>query len=359
MDARGAWLTPTLDGEPKWFKPPLLYWCERLAYSAFGRGFFGGRLPVALAAIALALVTGRLARRMYGERSELPAALLTGTTFGWLKFGRIAMMDAPMALAFTIAALGAWRASEEDEPRQLLWVGVGAAAAFLLKGPVGAVLVLLIAGGFLALRRPALLATRWTLGAFLLGAAIGLPWYVASLLVHGQRFYDFFVIEQNVDRFRHAWTAGGELVLVVGSIVLLLPWTPLVLAALPKPARWREPGLLLPLVWIGAVFLVFTIPSLKWPHYGLACAPAAMLLVSRQPPRPGLGSRPRSCSRPRPCSPSHCSAGACRGRRPSRCSARASRWPSPPASCCAVRSPPRPRWQARVWYSCSRSRSPR
>ena len=29
MDANGAWLTPTLDGHPKWFKPPLLYWAER------------------------------------------------------------------------------------------------------------------------------------------------------------------------------------------------------------------------------------------------------------------------------------------------------------------------------------------
>src|SRR5512133_3667736 len=83
MDAQGAWLTPTLDGQPKWFKPPLLYWGERLAYRAFGREFFGGRLPAALATIALALLTGALARRMYGPQAELPAALLTGSTFGW------------------------------------------------------------------------------------------------------------------------------------------------------------------------------------------------------------------------------------------------------------------------------------
>jgi 4-amino-4-deoxy-L-arabinose transferase-like glycosyltransferase len=286
MDVKGAWLTPTLDGEPKWFKPPLLYWAERAGYAVFGRGFFGARLPAALCAVALALLTGALARRMYGQQAGALAALLVATTFGWVKFGRIAMMDAPMALAFTATAYGAWRASEEDRPAQLLWAGLGAGCAFLLKGPVGAVIVLLLAGGFLALRRPALLGSRFTLGAFALGAAIGLPWYAASFAVHGRRFYESFVVQQNFDRFRHPWTLQGEATLLVGFLVFLAPWTLLVLGAIPPPRRWREPRLLLPLVWMGAVLLVFSVPSLKWPHYGLGCAPAAALLACRAaPPR--------------------------------------------------------------------------
>jgi 4-amino-4-deoxy-L-arabinose transferase-like glycosyltransferase len=285
MDLRGAWLTPTIDGVERWFKPPLLYWAQRACYAVLGRGLLAARLPAALSAVALALLAGALARRMYGERAGTAAALLCATTFGWLKFGRIAMMDAPMALAFTAAAWGAWRASEEARPAALLWCGAGAGAAFMLKGPVGAVIVLLLAGGFLALRRPALLASRYTAGAFALGAAIGLPWYVASLAVHGRRFYDFFVVEQNLDRFRHPWTLGGEATLLVGFLVFLLPWTPLVLAALPwRVRRLRDdPGLLLPLVWIAAVLAVFTLPALKWPHYGLGCAPACALLAARAP----------------------------------------------------------------------------
>ncbi len=287
MDAQGAWLTPTLDGQAKWFKPPLLYWAERLGYRLVGRGLLGGRLPAALSAMGLALVTGALARRMYGERAEVPAALLTAGTFGMAKFGRMAMMDAPFALAFAAAAYGAWRAAEEERPAQVLWAGVGAGAAFMLKGPVGAVIVLLFTAPFLALRRPRLLASRYTAGAFALGAAIGLPWYVASFAVHGRRFYEFFVVEQNLDRFRHPWTLSGEATLLVGLLVFLLPWTLLVLAALPGALRaWREPRFMLPLFWAGAVLLVFTVPSLKWPHYGLGCAPAAALLAAQAaPPR--------------------------------------------------------------------------
>jgi len=286
MDANGAWLTPTIDGQARWFKPPLLYWAERICYAAFGRGFFGGRFPAALSAIALALATGSLAARLYGEQARVRAALLVATTFGFVKFGRIAMMDAPMALAFTAAAYGAWRASEEGRPSQLLLVGLSAGAAFLLKGPVGAVLVLLIAGGFLALRRRELLASRYTAGAFALGAVVGLPWYLVSLAVHGKRFFHFFFVEQNLDRFQHPWTLGGEATLVFGFLAFLLPWTFIVLGALLTRGYLRRPELLLPTVWILSVLLVFTLPSLKWPHYGLACTPAAALLASRaDPPR--------------------------------------------------------------------------
>lgn len=282
MDVKGAWLTPTIEDRPAWYKPPLLYWAERACYAVLGRTVLAGRLPSALAAIGLAFAVLALARRLCGpERAEL-AALLTATTFGFFKFGRLAMMDAPMALALTLAALGAWRASEEDEPGALWLVGLGAGVTSLLKGPVGAMLVLLIAGGFLALRKPRLLATRHTALAFALGAAIALPWYVASFVVHGQAFWDFFVIGQNMDRFRHPWTLGGEATLLLGFLAFMMPWTPLFLASCGKlRTQWREPAVLLPLVWIAAVLLVFTIPALKWPHYGLACTPAAMILAAR------------------------------------------------------------------------------
>jgi 4-amino-4-deoxy-L-arabinose transferase-like glycosyltransferase len=285
MDTHGGWLTPTIDGRPCWFKPPLLYWAERIAYRALGRGFLAGRLPVALCALALVVLTGALARRLHGPDSEVPAALLVATMFGLAKFGRMAMMDVPMALCFAAAAHGAWRAAEEDHPPSLLWAGVGAGASFMLKGPVGAVIVLLLAGGFLLVRRPGLLATRWTAGAFALGAAIGLPWYGASLLVHGRAFFQFFIVEQNLGRFTEPWTLSGEATLLVGFLVFLLPWTLLVLAQVPALRRVRQdPAALLCAAWIGSVLLVFTIPSLKWPHYGLMCAPAAALLAARAPP---------------------------------------------------------------------------
>ncbi len=284
MQSKGEWLTPTLDDVPNWYKPPLFYWSERAAYSALGTNLFAARLPSALAWIAVVLLVLALGRRMYGEAAGMTAAILTATAFGWVKYARLAMMDAPMALGLALAAYATWRASEEDEPPWLLAVGAAAAMDFLIKGPVGAVLVLLLSGGFLLVRNRQLLLSRWTLGAFLLGAAIGLPWYVASFAVHGRAFYDFFVVSQNYDRFMHPWTLRGEATLLVGFLVFTLPWTFLLLGSLRALRSWREPGVLLPLAWMASVLVTFTVPSLKWPHYGLTAIPAAMLLVARAPP---------------------------------------------------------------------------
>lgn len=284
MHAKGAWLTPTLDDMPIWYKAPLLYWAERACYAALGTGLFAARLPSALSLVALCLLVAALARRMYGARAELPAALLTATTFGWVRYARLAMLDAPMALGLAIAAYATWRAAEEDRPPWLLAVGAAAAMDFLLKGPVGPVLVLLLSGGFLLVRRPALLATRWTALAFALGALFGLPWYVASFAVHGRAFYDFFVVSENYGRFMHPWTLRGEATLLVGFLVFMLPWTFWFLGSLGALGRWRDPGVLLPLAWIGSVLVTFSVPSLKWPHYGLGAVPAAMLLAVRAPP---------------------------------------------------------------------------
>jgi 4-amino-4-deoxy-L-arabinose transferase-like glycosyltransferase len=284
MHAKGEWLTPTIDDVPTWYKPPLLYWAERAAYATFGTGLFAARLPSALAFVGLCLVVAALARRMYGAHAELAAALLTAAAFGWVRYARLAMMDAPMALGLAIAAYGTWRAAEEDRPPWLLAAGVGAAMDFLLKGPVGAVLVLLLSGGFLAVRAPRLLASRWTALAFALGAAIGLPWYVASFAVHGRAFYDFFVVTQNYDRFMHPWTLRGEATLLAGFLVFMLPWTFVFLGSLGSLRRWREPGVLLPLAWMASVLVTFSVPSLKWPHYALGAIPGAMLLACREPP---------------------------------------------------------------------------
>jgi len=284
MHAKDAWLTPSLDDVLNWNKPPLLYWAERAAYAILGTSLFAARLPSALAWIALAMLLHALGRRMYGEKAGMAAALLTATAFGWVKYARLAMMDAPMALGLALAAYGTWRASEEDDPPWLLAVGAAAAMDFLLKGPVGAVLVLVLSGGFLLVRNRPLLFSRWTAGAFLLGAVLGLPWYVASFAVHGQAFYDFFFVAENFDRFMHPWTVKAEATLLVGFLVFMLPWTFLFLGSLRSLRTWREPGVLLPLAWVASVLVTFTIPSLKWPHYGLTAIPAALLLAVRVPP---------------------------------------------------------------------------
>ena len=70
MQAKGAWLTPSLDDVLNWNKAPLLYWAERAAYTVFGTNLFAARLPSALAWIAAMLLSTRWAGACTARRRE-------------------------------------------------------------------------------------------------------------------------------------------------------------------------------------------------------------------------------------------------------------------------------------------------
>jgi 4-amino-4-deoxy-L-arabinose transferase-like glycosyltransferase len=282
MQAQGTWMTPTLEGQPDFTKPPLLYWAARACLGAFGLHLWAARLPVALCALLLALVAGRLARRFGGEPAWARGVLLVGTSLGVLRYGRLTMMDVPLALALALGVEAAWRAAEERRPRLFLAVGLAAGLSALLKGPVGPLLVLGVAAAVVALRAPALLRTRWVGAGVGVALGVSAPWFVAMVDEHGWPYLERFILVENLGKFSVPWTLAGEAWLLVSLLLLALPWVGLV--------RWRtaDPPLrLLAAVWLGAVLLVFSLPGLKQAHYGVPGL-VPLLLLAAVPDRPWL-----------------------------------------------------------------------
>ncbi len=279
MHDRGDWLTPTVDGRPDFTKPPLLYWAMGVCFTLFGETLWAARLPVALAALALVWVTGRLARRTSGPAAEPVAMLVLATSLGLLRYARVDLMDVPLALAIAVGLWACWRVAE-GAPRSLLLVtGLAAGAATLLKGPVGPLLMAAPGAAYLARRRGLVAALPWLAAAAVLAVLLAAPWYLAMAHRHGEPFVVRFFGTENVGKFRFPWTVEGELVLLLGLPVLLLPWTFLV--------RGRGPGAALAWPWVAGLLLLYSLPGLKHPHYVVpALAPLAVLASG---PRPGPG----------------------------------------------------------------------
>jgi 4-amino-4-deoxy-L-arabinose transferase-like glycosyltransferase len=270
MHARGEWLTPTVDGRPDYTKPPLLYWAMGCSFSLLGTSLFAARFPVALAALLLAWVTGRLARREVGPGAEPLAILLVGTCLGILRYARVDLMDVPLALAIAVALGALWRVSAGGAAAWTLVAGVATAAAMLLKGPVGALLLVPPAAVYLSRQRLLRARLPWLLAAAALALVLAAPWYVAMAQRHGEAFVNRFFGAENVGKFRFPWTVEGELMLLLALPVLFLPWTPLV--------RVRGAGAALAWPWVLGLLFVYSLPGLKHPHYVVpALAPLAVL----------------------------------------------------------------------------------
>jgi len=313
MAESGDWLIPSVNGLPRYDKPPLVYWLMGLLYAMPAQaqwdplGTWAARLPSALAVVLVMLTLAdtllRWPQRRSGAVTALTAALAFALSPLVLLWGRIAVSDALFSSLVAISLLLAWR-------RYAAGAGVGAGAgggwwhcwlvlalAVLAKGPV-AVLLLglsLLLFGWLQADLPALVARLRPGAGLALTALLALPWYGLALAREGAPFWNSFFGYHNLQRFtsvvnRHSQPWWYFLaVLVVAS----LPTTPLLLLGFTRAIGRLRPSLwpALPVAapdslgrfaacWLLAVLLFFTLAATKLPSYWLPATPAAGLLIA-------------------------------------------------------------------------------
>ena len=292
MRERGDWLTPYYNYETRFQKPILAYWLIGSTYAVAGIGEAQARLWAALSGLGLALLTAAAGRRWKDAATGLLAGAIVATSFGYFSIGRLALPDLPLAFFVTLTVYATLVGTLDDHPRATRWLalaGAAAGCAFLTKGPVGLIVAALaILPVWWLERRRLRVPVSGAIVATGLGAAIGLPWYVAMWLEHGREYLDSFFLADNLERFatsrfndpRPAWF---YLPIVVGG---MLPWTPLGAAALP-PLRAmierREPVSALTLrlsVWALLPLLFFTASIGKQPRYILPILPPLALLLA-------------------------------------------------------------------------------
>lgn len=295
MLASGDWGHTTLNGAPRFDKPILIYWLQAASVHAFGLNEAALRLPSGLATWAWVLAVAAFAWPRWGHRAAMLAGTVLGTSAGVLLIGRAATADALLNLWLALAALDLWRHAEGGAGaraalrRAALWCGLGV----FTKGPVallvpGAALLLWMAcsgRAQLASRLRALLGDAW---AWLVFAAVALPWYAYALHRHGMAFVDGFLLRHNLQRYGGPLEGhGGSLLYYVVLLpLLMLPWTPLLVPLLARVrATWREPLGRYLLLWAGFVLAFFSFSGTKLPHYVLYGFTPVALLAGREAAR--------------------------------------------------------------------------
>jgi 4-amino-4-deoxy-L-arabinose transferase-like glycosyltransferase len=182
------WLVPVFNGEPRLVKTPLAYWSVAgLLELSLPADEFTSRLPSAAAAIALALVTFALGRRMFSSRAAVIGALALAASVGMVTWGRSARPDAQMTFWMTAAMACFFCATESPGRRRQAWVLAGCVAlglANLAKQFVPLFVALPVAAYlcYLASERnsPQGGRPRRRLAAYMLASAAGL---VAAVLI--------------------------------------------------------------------------------------------------------------------------------------------------------------------------------
>ena len=319
MAETGDWLTPRVNGLPRFDKPPLVYWLMGLGYALPAGTFWdplgtwAARLPSALASVLTMLALGDTLLRYplqgdsFPRRTAIASALAFALSPLVLIWSRTAVSDSLLTGTLALSLLCQWRCYASGSGRRWWLAWIVLAFAVLTKGPVAVVLTGITLMLFALIRRD--LSGLWTslrpLQGLLITGLISLPWYAAELLVEGQPFWDSFFGYHNLQRLTSVvndhlqpWWFFGP-VMVVASF----PFTPLLLFGLGKviadfsggASMRRIPGRVslghFAGCWLLAVFLLFTAAATKLPSYWLPATPAAALVIALTALPPSLQQR--------------------------------------------------------------------
>lgn len=295
MFLRGDFVSPYLNGVPRFDKPALIHWLQAASVSVFGWNEFALRLPSALAATAWVLTAYGFARALGAERVGLIAAIAMATSLEIPLIAKAATADAVLNLFITGAVLAAFFYHRRAQKRYLYLCFLLMALGFLTKGPVAVVLPGAVTFLFYLSRGE---WRAWLRAAFdpvgiALFVAVALPWYVLQYRAQGDAFIAGFFFKHNVSRFQDAMEGhGGSMFYYVPVVLIgLLPYTAVLIKTLSRGRElWRDELRRYLLIWFALVFVLFSLSGTKLPHYVVYGYAALYLLMALDFERlPGRG----------------------------------------------------------------------
>ncbi|MEO8098378.1 MAG: glycosyltransferase family 39 protein [Acidobacteriota bacterium] len=282
MAQTGDWITPKLDGQAWFEKPPLLYWTTGAANRLGFSDEWAARLPVALMGLAFLIFFYGTLEREFSARVALTGTAILGTSAGWVALSFAAVTDLPMAAAFNAAmlvalfgpqALGA-RGTGGREGR---YKAQGYVAGFFLGLAV-------LAKGFppLVLIAPVFLVARGKrLRMMAACVATAGPWYLLCYGQNGAAFWNEFFWKHHVARFLSPELEHVQPWWYYFPILLagLFPWTPLV-ALIARRRSLEDERVRFLLVFLGIGVLFFSSSTNKLPAYILPLLPAMAIVMA-------------------------------------------------------------------------------
>ncbi|MGA8011673.1 MAG: glycosyltransferase family 39 protein, partial [Candidatus Acidiferrales bacterium] len=307
MLVSGDWVTARLDGLTYLEKPPLMYWTIAASYKLFGVHDWAARLPIALATVALCLLTAAFGTWAFGGRAGFYAGLCMSTSIGLFLFTRILIPDVMQTFTIALAIWALLRALDEEETHPRFWAIVLAAnlgAGLLLKSLIGVVFPAAVGLIYLLVTRQLFSARTWKrlhpFSGALIAILIAAPWHILATLrnpphfaftlhsgpsqYHG--FLWFFFINEQLLRFLNLryprdYSTVPRLWFWLLHLVWLFPWSvyfPAIAKLSFKPVDRAGQVRLVALCWAVFILVFFTFSTTQ-EYYSMPCYPALALLL--------------------------------------------------------------------------------
>ena len=280
----------TLKFEPYHHKPPFIFWLINLFWAVFGVSRWAALIPTVLASLACVYLTAQLGKALFPERyNQQRLWLVMAGSAPFIFYSTLVMFDFTLCVFVLLSLLGLLLFRQTRQWRYAALLGLSLGLGVLTKGPVAYLYVLPVALLAPLWAKPFAHAKQWYGGILLaLVVSVGpiLLWLVPVLRESNGDFARWLLWNQTAGRITGNFTAAHARPFWFYLPILplfLMPWVFFPkfwqrLALLKDKAQKHE-GLRFILIFLGSVFLAFSLISGKQPHYLVPLLPGMVLLV--------------------------------------------------------------------------------
>lgn len=305
------WISPHWNDNYFYSYPAGGYWFLALSFKIFGVTEWAARFPVALSAILVVFLVF-YTLRYFGFIHHQPdnhswqlwltpwiGGAIMALNPAWIAWGRIAVSDMLLSSAITCAMLVFFLGYAQPQKlkfQRLCYClfPVLMAIATLIKGPIGFILPILGIGSFL-LYVGKFWEVFWEINPIrttFLFLLVGLPWYIAAIILDGEIFVNEFLAVSNFKRFTNVVFnhPGPWYYYIIWGTIFMLPWSVYFPLAVKKLSLWqwrkfqnspRNSHLgLYCFAWFITTFVFFSAAATKLQGYILPVTPAVVIIIA-------------------------------------------------------------------------------
>lgn len=276
--------------EPRFNKPPLTYWLIALSVWIFDFSEFAIRLPIVLLAFATNFVAARIAAQLYGHKVAFWTFICMSLSFQFVANKAYASPEIPLTFFFTLSMYLFLKAWQTRSRLDLTWAYIALGFTVLVKGYPYYVVIAAVWVLFFLLQHRFNLKAFWAearfflfLPAVMLSILIGMAWIIYMMLNYGNAFTEVLnaeTLDRALSKRPYTWEDPFFYPAVISWSFLpysLAAYTALVMVLRKADLRQLSS---LPLAWLGAMLLIFTISTGKIPTYFIQAHPALAMLVA-------------------------------------------------------------------------------
>ena len=271
------YITMYLDGVIFWDKPPLYFWIECLSYKISGViNEWSVRLPIVLCALTQIIALYFSLKKFVTKDIALKAILILGTSFEFIVFSRVAILDMVLMTFITLSILAGFGTYyvEEKNKKYCWWAFyIFSSFAVLAKGIPGFVVpfgTMFFIGLYKRNIKEFFKPEYFCVGCFLY-LLICLPWHIIMYHIHGYKFIDEYIILHHFKRFIGSSEVDRSeplLYYIPVFLVGFIPWTASFLCSIKKIWQNRSNDfVMMNIIGFVFTFVFFTLSKTKLVTY--------------------------------------------------------------------------------------------